>query len=84
MIKAILVFNNHGKPRMSRFYQYYVSFSFVSGCVFPILSTHSDTVTVKLTVSYCVSVTVTVIEYHQYHQYDNRIVICHTVFVSYT
>ncbi|XP_052782184.1 AP-3 complex subunit sigma-1-like isoform X1 [Mya arenaria] len=23
MIKAILVFNNHGKPRMSRFYQYY-------------------------------------------------------------
>ena len=24
MIKAILVFNNHGKPRMSRFYQFYV------------------------------------------------------------
>ncbi|XP_052263634.1 AP-3 complex subunit sigma-1-like [Dreissena polymorpha] len=23
MIKAILVFNNHGKPRLSRFYQYY-------------------------------------------------------------
>lgn len=23
MIKAILVFNNHGKPRMSKFYQYY-------------------------------------------------------------
>ena len=26
MIKAILVFNNHGKPRLSKFYQYYVSF----------------------------------------------------------
>lgn len=25
MIKAILVFNNHGKPRLSKFYQYYVS-----------------------------------------------------------
>lgn len=25
MIKAILVFNNHGKPRMSKFYQYFVS-----------------------------------------------------------
>nr|CAD7202621.1 unnamed protein product [Timema douglasi] len=23
MIKAILVFNNHGKPRMSKFYQYF-------------------------------------------------------------
>ncbi|GFO40583.1 Ap-3 complex subunit sigma [Plakobranchus ocellatus] len=23
MIKAILVFNNHGKPRLSKFYQYY-------------------------------------------------------------
>ena len=26
MIKAILVFNNHGKPRVNKFYQYYVSF----------------------------------------------------------
>ena len=25
MIKAILVFNNHGKPRMTKFYEYYVS-----------------------------------------------------------
>lgn len=25
MINAILVFNNHGKPRLSKFYQYYVS-----------------------------------------------------------
>lgn len=25
MIKAILVFNNHGKPRLMKFYQYYVS-----------------------------------------------------------
>jgi hypothetical protein len=25
MIKAILVFNNHGKPRMSKFYQFFVS-----------------------------------------------------------
>lgn len=27
MIKAILVFNNHGKPRLSKFYQYFVSLS---------------------------------------------------------
>jgi AP-3 complex subunit sigma len=26
MIKAILIFNNHGKPRLSKFYEYYVSF----------------------------------------------------------
>lgn len=26
MIKAILVFNNHGRPRLSKFYQYFVSF----------------------------------------------------------
>nr|CAD7405028.1 unnamed protein product [Timema cristinae] len=26
MIKAILVFNNHGKPRMSKFYQYFVHY----------------------------------------------------------
>ncbi len=25
MIKAILIFNNHGKPRLNKFYQYYVS-----------------------------------------------------------
>lgn len=25
MIKAILVFNNHGKPRLSKFYEFYVS-----------------------------------------------------------
>lgn len=25
MIKAILVFNNHGKPRLSKFYQFFVS-----------------------------------------------------------
>ena len=25
MIKAILVFNNHGKPRLIKFYSYYVS-----------------------------------------------------------
>lgn len=24
MIKAILIFNNHGKPRLNKFYQYYV------------------------------------------------------------
>lgn len=27
MIKAILVFNNHGRPRLSKFYQYFVSTS---------------------------------------------------------
>ena len=27
MIKAIIVFNNHGKPRMMKFYQNYVSFN---------------------------------------------------------
>ena len=27
MIKAILIFNNHGKPRLNKFYQYYVSAS---------------------------------------------------------
>lgn len=27
MIKAILVFNNHGKPRLSKFYHYFVSVS---------------------------------------------------------
>ena len=27
MIKAILVFNNHGKPRVNKFYQYYVSYN---------------------------------------------------------
>ena len=25
MIKAILIFNNHGKPRLNKFYHYYVS-----------------------------------------------------------
>lgn len=30
MIKAILVFNNHGKPRLSKFYQYFVSKTFFS------------------------------------------------------
>lgn len=30
MIKAILVFNNHGKPRLSKFYQYFVSWLCVS------------------------------------------------------
>ena len=29
MIKAILVFNNHGKPRVMKFYQYYVSISYL-------------------------------------------------------
>ena len=29
MIKAILVFNNHGKPRVNKFYQYYVSSIYV-------------------------------------------------------
>lgn len=24
MIKAILVFNNHGKPRLTKFYEFYV------------------------------------------------------------
>jgi len=32
MIKAILVFNNHGKPRMSKFYQYFVSTSWNLFC----------------------------------------------------
>jgi len=31
MIKAILVFNNHGKPRLLKFYHYYVSFALVFG-----------------------------------------------------
>ena len=26
MISAVLVFNNHGKPRVNQFYQHYVSF----------------------------------------------------------
>jgi len=26
MIKAILVFNNHGKPRLSKFYQYFTEY----------------------------------------------------------
>lgn len=34
MIKAILVFNNHGKPRMSKFYQYFVSTIGTSSLVF--------------------------------------------------
>ena len=25
MISAILIFNNHGKPRLSKFYEFYVS-----------------------------------------------------------
>lgn len=29
MIKAILIFNNHGKPRLIRFYQYFVSIRFL-------------------------------------------------------
>lgn len=32
MIKAILVFNNHGKPRLSKFYQYFVSDSVMCCC----------------------------------------------------
>lgn len=32
MIKAILVFNNHGKPRLSKFYQYFVSDSVIVCC----------------------------------------------------
>lgn len=32
MIKAILVFNNHGKPRLSKFYQYFVSDSVIMCC----------------------------------------------------
>lgn len=32
MIKAILVFNNHGKPRLSKFYQYFVSVMTDSTC----------------------------------------------------
>lgn len=30
MIKAILVFNNHGRPRLSKFYQYFVSIQYVA------------------------------------------------------
>lgn len=33
MIKAILVFNNHGKPRLSKFYEFYVSI-FLFTCLF--------------------------------------------------
>lgn len=29
MIQAILIFNNHGKPRLSKFYDFYVSFEIV-------------------------------------------------------
>lgn len=29
MIKAILIFNNHGKPRLSKFYEHYVSNVFI-------------------------------------------------------
>lgn len=32
MIKAILVFNNHGKPRLSKFYQYFVSDTVIMCC----------------------------------------------------
>uniref|UniRef100_A0A3Q0REQ4 AP complex mu/sigma subunit domain-containing protein n=1 Tax=Amphilophus citrinellus TaxID=61819 RepID=A0A3Q0REQ4_AMPCI len=31
MIKAILIFNNHGKPRLIRFYQYFVRASVACG-----------------------------------------------------
>lgn len=34
MIKAILVFNNHGKPRLSKFYQYFVSITIISICYY--------------------------------------------------
>lgn len=34
MIKAILIFNNHGKPRLSKFYEHYVS-SLSPCCRFP-------------------------------------------------
>lgn len=39
MIQAILVFNNHGKPRLTKFYSYYVS---MSGKLknFPLFSFH--------------------------------------------
>lgn len=30
MIKAILIFNNHGKPRLSKFYEHYVSSKMIS------------------------------------------------------
>lgn len=30
MIKAILVFNNHGKPRLTKFYYYYVSITVIN------------------------------------------------------
>ncbi|KAH9640618.1 hypothetical protein HF086_000562 [Spodoptera exigua] len=32
MIKAILVFNNHGKPRLSKFYQYFVFVETLDKC----------------------------------------------------
>lgn len=41
MIKAILIFNNHGKPRLIRFYQYFVSIFEVAAqniSIFPSLS----------------------------------------------
>lgn len=34
MIKAILVFNNYGKPRLSKFYQYFVSTPRPTNCPF--------------------------------------------------
>lgn len=30
MIQAILIFNNHGKPRLTKFYDFYVSIEYDS------------------------------------------------------
>jgi hypothetical protein len=38
MIQAILVFNNHGKPRLVRFYQRFVS---ADGLATPLQSVHA-------------------------------------------
>ena len=35
MIKAILIFNNHGKPRLNKFYQYYVSMLLITNFLCP-------------------------------------------------
>lgn len=44
MIKAILVFNNHGKPRLSKFYQYFVSITTVIICYYILLQNSIDCV----------------------------------------
>ena len=52
MIKAILVFNNHGKPRLSKFYQHYVSYNLFLFLSFSNFTTSSSLISMSL---YCIS-----------------------------